>query len=74
VIASDIGGIPELVTPGETGFLFEPKNAAELAGQIERLLDDSVLRERMRERALAWARDHTVEAHVDELELAYGLD
>jgi glycosyltransferase involved in cell wall biosynthesis len=73
VIASDIGGIPELVTPGETGFLFEPKNAAELAGQIERLLDDSVLRERMRERALAWARDHTVEAHVDDLVRAYGL-
>jgi glycosyltransferase involved in cell wall biosynthesis len=74
VVASDIGGMPELVTPGETGFLFEPTDAAELAERIERLLNDDALRERMRSRALAWARDHTVEAHVDELVRAYGLD
>ncbi len=30
VIASDIGGIPELVTHGETGFLFEPGDVAGL--------------------------------------------
>lgn len=74
VVASDIGGMPELVTPGETGFLFEPKESAELAERIERLLGDPGLRERMREQALAWARHHTVEAHVDELVRAYGLD
>ena len=31
VVASDIGGIPELVRSGETGFLFEPGNAEELS-------------------------------------------
>jgi glycosyltransferase involved in cell wall biosynthesis len=74
VVASDIGGIPELVTPGETGFLFEPKDAVALAERIKRLLNDGTLRRQMRSWALAWARDHTVDAHVDELVRVYGLD
>ncbi|MEF8973808.1 MAG: glycosyltransferase family 4 protein, partial [Haloarcula sp.] len=73
VIGSGIGGIPELVTPGETGFLFEPKDSVELAERIERLLGDADLRNQMRENALAWAREHTIEAHVDELVEAYEL-
>ncbi len=38
VIASHIGGLPELVREGETGLLFQPGNADELRGQIELLL------------------------------------
>ncbi len=38
VLGSRIGGIPELVREGETGFLFAPGDAAALAGAIERLL------------------------------------
>lgn len=34
VIASKIGGIPELVIDGKTGFLFSPKNENELIGCI----------------------------------------
>lgn len=39
VIGSRIGGIPELVRDGQTGLLFEPGNAAELAAKIQFLLD-----------------------------------
>jgi glycosyltransferase involved in cell wall biosynthesis len=40
VIASRIGGIPELVDDGRTGLLFEPGNADELAAKIRRLWGD----------------------------------
>jgi glycosyltransferase involved in cell wall biosynthesis len=44
VVASRIGGIPELVRHGVTGLLFEPKDAPALSGQIKTLLGDSGLR------------------------------
>lgn len=39
VICSRIGGLPEIVDDGKTGLLFEPGNAAELAGKIRYLWD-----------------------------------
>ena len=44
IVASRIGGIPELVRDGETGLLFEPKNTQELSSRIRMLLGDSDLR------------------------------
>lgn len=38
VLGSRIGGIPELVREGETGFLFPPGDAAALAGAVQKLL------------------------------------
>lgn len=43
VVASNIGGIPELVEDGITGFLFEPGNFEDLAEKIEILLRDKKL-------------------------------
>ena len=40
VIGSQIGGIPEQVTDGYNGLLFEPGNAAQLAEKINFLLDN----------------------------------
>ena len=47
VVASQIGGIPELVVDGETGLLFEPGDAGELQRQVSRLMGDASLRARM---------------------------
>jgi len=47
VVASRIGGIPELVVDGETGFLFEPGNVEELRDRVTRLMSDSTLRVQM---------------------------
>ncbi len=47
VVASRIGGIPELVLDGETGFLFEAGDAGELRMHLDRLMSDSALRARM---------------------------
>jgi starch synthase len=43
VVASRVGGIPEVVAEGETGFLVEPGNAAELAERVNELLGDPEL-------------------------------
>jgi len=40
VIGARIGGIPELVKDGETGFTFEPGNVNDLRLKIERLLEN----------------------------------
>ena len=38
VIASDCGGIPELIENGKTGFLFAPGNAMDLAAKMDELI------------------------------------
>jgi glycosyltransferase involved in cell wall biosynthesis len=44
VAASRVGGNPELVKDGETGLLFEPRDAAGLAEALRLLICDSTLR------------------------------
>ncbi len=47
VVASRIGGLPEVVDDGETGFLVEPGDVAGLRDRIEQLLRDPLLASRM---------------------------
>ncbi|HEV3478319.1 MAG TPA: glycosyltransferase family 4 protein [Gaiellaceae bacterium] len=70
VVGSSVGGVPELVGDGETGFLVEPGNPDELAAAIGRLLADPELRRRMgeagRERArVRFALEPFWRAHLD---------
>lgn len=51
LVASKVGGIPEQVADGETGFLFPPGDAGELAARLEELLADPGLRREMGRRA-----------------------
>lgn len=43
VIASDLGALPEAISPGRDGFLFKAGNAADLATYLQRLIDDDSL-------------------------------
>ena len=43
VVASRVGGLPEVVADGSTGLLVPPGDAAAIAGAVTRLLDDPVL-------------------------------
>jgi len=45
VIATRVGGIPEIVRNGVTGFLTEPGNVSELRDKLELLLNDPITRE-----------------------------
>jgi N-acetyl-alpha-D-glucosaminyl L-malate synthase BshA len=51
VIASRVGGIPEVVTDGETGFLSEVGDLEKMAKDAARLLSDITLRREMGKRA-----------------------
>lgn len=58
VIGSDIGGIPELIRPGETGLLFESGNADALCDAVRGLYDHPEVTDRMSEACLR--SDHLV--------------
>ena len=51
VIASRVGGIPEVVTDGETGYLSEVGNIEKMSDDAGRLLNDPALRSEMGRRA-----------------------
>ena len=54
VIATDVGGIPEVVTDGATGCLIPPENHSALADRIVDLLGRAELRHEMGARGRAW--------------------
>jgi glycosyltransferase involved in cell wall biosynthesis len=47
VVATSVGGTPEAVLDGETGFLVPPRDPASLVAAIHRLLADACLRRKM---------------------------
>ena len=47
VVASAVGGIPEVVVPGQTGFLVPPADPVALAAALNRVLGDRDLARRM---------------------------
>ena len=66
VIASRVGGLPEVVEDGVTGFLVPPGDSATLRQRIDTLLDDRAMASRMgmqaRDRVLAgWTWAHCAE-------------
>jgi glycosyltransferase involved in cell wall biosynthesis len=62
VIASEIGSIPYVVRDGETGYLFKPGNAAELARRVLELAGDEGERRRLGQAAhVAAERDYSPE-------------
>lgn len=66
VIGSAVGGIPESIDDGATGFTFAPGNAAELAARMNRLLEDPRLRRSMGAAALERARDYLAPRRAQE--------
>lgn len=58
VVATSVGGVPELVHHGDTGLLVPPGASVALATALSRLLADGERRERMGEAAQRHARQH----------------
>ncbi|MCW2968835.1 MAG: glycosyltransferase [Solirubrobacteraceae bacterium] len=52
IVATRVGGVPEVIGDGEQGLLVAPRDSAALAAAIGRLLDDRPLALRLGERAL----------------------
>lgn len=72
IVGTKAGGIPEVVAPGDTGLLVEPRSAKGLADAIIRLLQDPALRRQMAEAGYARVRNRfTVERMVVETAAVY---
>lgn len=71
VVASAIGGLPEIVTDGETGFLVEPGDPGEIARAVLQILQNPRLRARMSRAAREKVQRFTMESYVENLERIY---
>ena len=72
VVASRVGGNPELVIPGETGLLFEAGKTDELAAALQRLGESAPLRQQLAARASEFISGRfTVAAAARRLEEIY---
>jgi glycosyltransferase involved in cell wall biosynthesis len=69
VIASATGGLPEIVTDGETGFLFKPNDPEDFVRVVERALSmTDVAYERMATAARRkYVESFTIEAYMDAI-------
>jgi glycosyltransferase involved in cell wall biosynthesis len=68
VVATAVGGVPEILKDGESGLLVPPADEARLAEALERLLADPALRARLGVAARARAKAHfTIQSQIASL-------
>lgn len=70
VIASNIGGIPEIVKDNYNGFLFEPGDVDELRGLLDSLTEETL--KYLEYNAFNSSKKYDVKDHVKNLEKIYG--
>ncbi len=72
VVATHVGGIPEVVEDGVNGFLVAPRDSKQMASRILDLVNNEVLRHRMGEEGKKKIRERFgVEYMVKEVEQVY---
>jgi glycosyltransferase involved in cell wall biosynthesis len=72
VVATTVGGVPEIVRDGETGVLVPPAAPAALAAAIRSLLDDPARAARLGAAGRTRAESRfSLTAHVDGVERVY---
>lgn len=73
VIASRIGGLPDMVVDGETGILIEPDDAPALQTALERLLADRELRDQLGQAGQRRVAQFRADAVLPRIEQVYRL-
>lgn len=71
IISTPVGGIPEIVSNGENGYLVEPGNKEDIYKAIMSLLNDADLRNRMGRISLSRVGEHLPEYVEKQLETLY---
>jgi glycosyltransferase involved in cell wall biosynthesis len=71
IVASRVGGIPDLVKDGENGLLVPPADATALAKAISALLEDKEKRKRMGEVGTKICLQYSTEAMVEQIDDLY---
>ena len=68
VIGSDAGGVPEIISDGTNGLLFETKNANDLSKKIDMLYENKTLRDQLVSKASENASErYDYDKHFDRL-------
>lgn len=71
-VASSVGGIPDIITDGETGFLVEARDVTDLARALQKLISSPDLRRTMGLCAQNKViRDHSLEIAVSKFEVLF---
>jgi glycosyltransferase involved in cell wall biosynthesis len=76
VVAAAVGGIPELLTENDTGYLVPPKDPAALAAGLRRAASAAstpTIWDAMSRACIEWARSRGTAAHVAALETLYKI-
>lgn len=71
IVASNVGGIPDLVKDGQNGFLVKPGDVNGLSFAIEKLVDDKKMREELGKKGRAMAGNYSVEKMVEKIDALY---
>jgi glycosyltransferase involved in cell wall biosynthesis len=71
VVASEVGGIPDLVKHGETGYLVRPADEKALAKGIKKILNDPEQAKLMGQRGKEYCRQFSLEAMIQKLDDLY---
>ena len=72
VVASEVGGLRDLVRNGETGLLFKPENVKQLAERIFNILNDDKMAEEMGLKGRNFVEENfAIEKIIEKLEKLY---
>ena len=71
VVATRVGGLPDVVADGTTGLLVPPRDPEKLAGALARLLGDEALRDRFGEAGRLRAEEFSDQVMFERLEALY---
>lgn len=71
VVASNVGGIPEILSDSEVGILVEPNDPSALEGALSQLISNKALYEQMVEAAPKHAKRFSLSAMISKLRSFY---
>jgi glycosyltransferase involved in cell wall biosynthesis len=67
VVATNVGGVPDIIEDGRNGLLVSPRKPSALAEAVVRLLSDAGLRERLRKKGFQTVQQQVRESDIEEL-------
>lgn len=67
VIATSVGGIPEILEDHETAVLIAPKSAESIVSAVKKLISDSSLRKKLIQKGLILAKENTLQLQTQKL-------